>query len=81
MPIFYQPMQRREFFKTCARNVTFALVSLLGLFLVYKKRDSNGVHVCINDGLCRGCRKYNGCILPRAVSDRQANYTNERVES
>ena len=81
MSFLQKPMPRQEFLKTCMRNLTFALVSFLGLFLAYKKRDDKNAHVCINDGLCHGCGKYDGCILPRAISAKEANYTNQRVES
>jgi len=72
MSILKKVGDRREFLRTCFRNVTLTALALLAGGLALRKHDDGAKHLCINDGLCGGCSKYSGCILPQALSAKQA---------
>ena len=60
---------RREFIKSCFRLGIGAGLLLTGVALgIRKKSDSNENDLCQLSTPCRGCLKYSGCSLPRALT-------------
>lgn len=66
-----QELDRREFLRTSLRRLVLAGLGLLGGSLLLRKASPDASHVCINDGICRGCRAFSDCILPPAASAKQ----------
>jgi hypothetical protein len=58
---------RREFFRATARYAVLGLVTAAG-YAVGKRSG----HTCINRGICGGCGQFERCILPQALSAKQA---------
>ncbi|MCA9744584.1 MAG: hypothetical protein H6695_13520 [Deferribacteres bacterium] len=73
MDLFKEQQNRREFFRTCARNVSLSALGLFGGVMLWRKHDENDEHVCINEFLCNGCSVLPTCILPQGQSARQAS--------
>lgn len=63
---------RREFLKSLARNTTAAGLAALAAVLVARRQVSPRREVCINNSICRGCVVLSSCVLPQALSTRQA---------
>ena len=60
---------RREFVKSCLRLGIGGGLLFTGIALgIRKKTGSNENDLCQLSTLCRGCLKYSGCILPRALT-------------
>lgn len=66
-----QRLDRREFLRTSLRRLMLAGLGMLGGSLLLRKASPDASHVCINDGICRGCRAFSDCILPPAASAKQ----------
>ena len=65
-------MDRRSFIANALRALTAAgLGGGIGA-LVNRDRSSEK---CINQGICRGCRRFETCHLPQAVSAKRAMAT------
>lgn len=60
--------RRREFLRNLARFATAGILALGGGWLAIRKHGEQ----CAGDGICRECRELQGCILPQALSTRQA---------
>lgn len=60
---------RRDFLKTLTRlGLAGGLVGG-GAHLALRKPAVNPAdHICIGQGLCRGCKAFSGCGLPQALS-------------
>ena len=75
-PIVISPtnenQSRREFLRTCARNVSIAGLGVLAAAMLIRKPDDEVDHHCISEGICDGCRVFSGCVLPQALSAKQA---------
>lgn len=64
-------MDRRAFIVSLARWVSgCALVFLSGL-LVIRSRGLEPGERCARSGLCEGCARLSGCVLPQAESARR----------
>lgn len=61
---------RREILKSMFRIIIAGLLGVIGLRSLFK----GDPHVCISKGICGGCRVYNDCILPQAMSAKKAGY-------
>ena len=62
---------RREFFRGILRKVALAAMGLGG-GVIARRAIRQGAHTCINRGICRGCGAFDGCVLPQALSAKQA---------
>jgi hypothetical protein len=64
---------RRDFLKNMGRaSLLGAIGGSVGLLLFKRRFSLNPAHVCINQGICRGCSEFDDCILPQALSARNA---------
>jgi len=63
---------RREFFRGCGRYAVFGLLGLAGVRARRGQAVRPREHRCINKSVCCRCTVFEGCILPAAVSARQA---------
>lgn len=61
-------LKRRDFIKGLMRMIIVAFLAGIGVHLSVKKRDP---HECFNQGICRGCGEFKGCILPQAQSAKK----------
>ncbi len=59
------PKNRRTFLRDGLRLLAAAVLAWFGIRLASRPSDP---HACINQGLCRDCKSYSGCILPQARS-------------
>jgi len=60
-------IDRRKFFKTWARYLSFGTITFTGAKLMTKKPKLEN-QVCINKSMCKDCQSYAKCELPRALS-------------
>jgi len=67
-----RPVGRREFFRGILRGIGFAALAAGGFLLAARRRSASGLHDCVNRGICRNCSLVDDCILPQAMSARQA---------
>ena len=66
-------MSRRDFMKNLGRVSLFgAIGGSVGLLLFKRRFSMNPAHVCINQGICRGCSEFDDCVLPQALSAKNA---------
>jgi hypothetical protein len=64
---------RREFLKTCLRFGIGGGLVFTGITLgLRKKNDNTENDSCQISSPCRGCLKYNGCSLPRALDVKKS---------
>jgi len=66
-----QGPDRREFFRGVLRKAALGAIGLRG-GVIARRAVRQGAHTCINRGICRGCGAFAGCILPHALSAKQA---------
>jgi len=59
---------RRQFFRSMLRNVSLALLGVVGGVAVTKRRRLEREGKCVNRGVCSGCEVFEDCGLPRALS-------------
>ena len=72
MSIQHKIQNRREFFRTCARNTILTAMAFVGGKLLFRETNhANENHKCINNGICNGCRNFSTCGLPQALSAKQ----------
>jgi hypothetical protein len=63
---------RRDLLRGLARGAAIAALAGGAVALGLRRRDaSDAAHVCTNEGVCRGCGRAEGCILPAAESFRR----------
>ena len=66
-------MDRKSFLKKCARGSAAAVLVLFGGRHILKSRNASETsHICMNQGICRGCGAFQACILPQAASAKKA---------
>ena len=58
---------RREFLRNAGRGLAALLLGGGLVSLVTRNGEK-----CINQGLCRGCRVFEDCYLPQALSTKEA---------
>ena len=63
---------RRQFCRSMLRNVSLALVGIIGGAAAVKRRRLEREGACVNRGICSGCEVFEECGLPRALSVRRA---------
>jgi hypothetical protein len=69
-------VSRREFLRNAGR---YALTALLGGGIgALVGRDGGESEKCINQGVCRGCRRLRTCHLPQAMSRKEAKARERR---
>jgi len=56
----------------CRASLLGAIGGSVGLLLFKRRFSLNPAHTCINKGICRGCSEFDNCILPQALSARNA---------
>ena len=62
-------LTRRDTLLSGGRMVFAGLLAVLGSFLLFRKKNpAKGRQVCISKGICSGCRVFDGCGLPQALS-------------
>ncbi|RKY08015.1 MAG: hypothetical protein DRP65_09685 [Planctomycetota bacterium] len=62
---------RRELLTGALRYSALGVSGMLGGWSFVKKRRLKRQGKCINAGICRGCRVYERCGLPAALSAKQ----------
>lgn len=62
---------RRELLTGALRYSTLGLLSAVGGWAFTKRRRLIREGKCVNDWICRGCRVYEKCGLPQALSAKQ----------
>jgi hypothetical protein len=66
-------ISRRDFVKSLGRAALLGVIAGSIGFLFFKRRFSlNTAHTCINQGICRGCSEFDDCVLPQALSAKNA---------
>jgi len=68
---FKQMHSRRELFTGIFRYVTLGLLGIVGGSVVAKRYKLIREGKCINSGICRGCKVFEKCILPQALSAKE----------
>ena len=66
-----QVQNRRKVLADAVRYSTLGLLSAVGGWSYIKRRRLVREGKCINLGICRGCRVYEKCGLPQALSAKQ----------
>ncbi len=79
MSVIDKLLDRREFLRSCARNITFTGLALFGGAMLLRKHDDKSRHVCINEFICSGCGAFSGCILPQAMSAKSKENNNKEL--
>lgn len=62
---------RRELLTGALRYSALGLSGILGNWAFTKRRRLIREGKCVNDWICRGCRVYEKCGLPQALSAKQ----------
>ena len=62
---------RREFFRSGARYLALGVAGAVTTVLVRRGAVRLPGQNCTNDGICRGCRAFEDCGLPQALSAKQ----------
>ncbi len=71
-------VSRRDFIKNLGRACLLGVIAGSVGLLFFKRRFSmNTAHTCINQGICRGCSKFEDCILPQAISAKNAVFSGQ----
>ena len=65
-------VRRREFFPAAARYGALAGLAAIAALAAGAKRSKPASQKCINKSVCRGCRAFDGCGLPAALSAKNA---------
>ncbi len=66
-----QVQNRRKVLADAVRYSTLGLLSAVGGWAYTKRRRLVREGKCVNTGICRGCRVYEKCGLPQALSAKQ----------
>jgi hypothetical protein len=65
-------LTRRAALFSCGRMVSVGLLAGLGSFLLFRKKNpAKGRQICISRGGCTGCRVFDDCGLPQALSAKR----------
>ena len=68
---FGKVQNRRKVLADAVRYSTLGLLSAVGGWAFAKRRRLVREGKCVNTGICRGCRVYEKCGLPQALSAKQ----------
>jgi len=68
---YLKKQRRRDFLTGTVRYAVLALVCFVAGSAFTKRRKSLQEGKCINEGICGGCRVYENCRLPQALSRKQ----------
>lgn len=63
---------RRDFLRSGARWLGLGVLLSGAAALVLRRPRAADGQTCVNTGLCRGCRAYDACGLPTALSMKAA---------
>lgn len=66
-----QVQNRRKLLETALRYGTLGLLGAAGGTFFAKRRRLMREGKCINDGVCRGCKVFQKCGLPQALSAKE----------
>jgi len=66
-----QTRSRRQLLAGVLRYATLGMLGTAGGFVVAKRRRLVREGKCINRGVCRGCKVFEKCGLPQALSAKQ----------
>jgi hypothetical protein len=69
---FIRKQTRRQFFTGAARYMTLGLIGFAAGLTLKKRRRLVLEGKCVNDYICSGCKVYEGCQLPEAISRRES---------
>ena len=61
---------RREFFAGLLRYSTLGLLGAISGAVFVKRGRLLKDGICVNQGICKGCRIFDQCDLPLAVSEK-----------
>ncbi|NQT19259.1 MAG: hypothetical protein HQ592_06110 [Planctomycetes bacterium] len=65
-------LDRREFFGGLLRKAALAALALGGGAAAAKRAARSGEQSCIRRGICSGCKVFDDCGLPQALSAKEA---------
>ncbi|MBN2327283.1 MAG: hypothetical protein JXR73_09010 [Candidatus Omnitrophica bacterium] len=69
---------RREFMRTACRCASIAVMAYLACIAMIRKKTRDASEPCAALNACRGCRIYDRCSLPQALSfkrrDEESNH-------
>jgi hypothetical protein len=72
---------RRELFRAAGRGLAAGTLAAGALVLGIRNRQHRALnpedHKCVNQGICKGCRRFSGCTLPAAASAKRAGAGNK----
>lgn len=68
---YLEKQSRRNFLRDAVRYAALALVCFVAGSAFTKRRKLLQEGNCINQGICGGCRVYENCRLPQALSRKQ----------
>jgi hypothetical protein len=69
---FSKIQNRRKLLTDALRFAGVGLLSLVSIASVLKRKGLKYEGDCINSSICGGCRIYEDCGLPQAISRKQA---------
>ena len=69
---FKRKQTRRQFFTGTARYMTLGLIGFAAGSMLKKRRKLVLEGKCVNDYICAGCKLYEGCQLPEAISRKES---------
>jgi hypothetical protein len=67
-----QGIDRREFFSGLLRKAALAALAFGGGAAAAKRAVLSKEQSCVNRGICSGCRVFDDCGLPQALSAKEA---------
>ncbi|MHC4843503.1 MAG: hypothetical protein ACYTFM_08010 [Planctomycetota bacterium] len=70
--IFIRKQTRRQFFTGIGRYMTLGFIGFAAGSMLKKRRKLVLEGRCVNDYICAGCKLYEGCQLPEAISRRES---------
>ncbi|MHC4757971.1 MAG: hypothetical protein ACYTE8_04895 [Planctomycetota bacterium] len=69
---FIKRQNRRQFLTGTARYMTLGLIGFIAGAALKKRRRLVLEGKCFNDYICSGCKLYEGCQLPEAISKKES---------
>ena len=63
---------RREFVRSCMRYGVLGVMATGGLLLGKRRGVDRSTQRCVSKGVCCGCRMFEACGLPAALSAKQS---------
>ena len=67
-----KPANRRDVLKGILRNTVLAGFGATVIGMGVKRAGTSKEAACSNRGICSGCSEYADCVLPQALSRKQA---------